>query len=223
MSRFEILLGIAAIALIGWLQLIYKFRRVDGKEKYAAEYLNKFRKYIESQGRDNDLYGWMTYESVKMQRQLGILGIMSNYKPPGANYMYRSYQVLVNILPELHRTLNSDLLSISTLVSDYVQILQEMFIRYLGVLNDEKNEIRSEIRNPLKAFRSGIQFVLLVPVYIVNWFGLTSDGLLLRISRNVMFNLFSRIVSIIEFASAVVGLVVGWEEFITIIKSILGR
>lgn len=121
MSRFQIILILIVIALIGWLQLIYKFQRVNRKEKYAVEYLNKFKKYVESQGKDNDTYGWMIYESVKMQRQLGILGIMLNYKPPGANYMHRNYQVLMNMLPELHRTFNSDLLVFSSLVSDYVQ------------------------------------------------------------------------------------------------------
>ncbi len=223
MSRFQIILSIIVIALIGWLQLIYKFRRANRKEKYAVEYLNKFKKYVESQGKDNDAYGWMIYESVKMQRQLGILGIMSNYKPPGANYMYRNYQVLLNMLPDLRRTLNSDLLVISSLVSDYVQILQEMLVRHLGVLDEEKKDIRSEILNPLKAFRSGIQFILLLPAYIVNWFGIATDSFLSRLSRNTLFKFLSGVVTIVGFVSAVVGLVVGWEDFITIIRSILGH
>lgn len=223
MSRFQIILILIVIALIGWLQLIYKFQRVNRKEKYAVEYLNKFKKYVESQGKDNDTYGWMIYESVKMQRQLGILGIMLNYKPPGANYMHRNYQVLMNMLPELHRTFNSDLLVFSSLVSDYVQILQEMLVRHLGVLNEERNDIKSEMRNPFKAFRSGIQFILLSPAYIVNWFGLATDSFLWRLSRNTLFKLLSGFVAIVGFISAVVGLVVGWQDFVTIIRSILGH
>ncbi len=223
MSRFQIILFIFVIALIGWLQLIYKLRRVNQKEKYALEYLNKFKKYVESQGKDNEAYGWMIYESVKMQRQLGILGIMLNYKPPGANYMHKNYQVLINMLPELHRTFNSDLLVISKLVSDYIQVLQEMLVRHLGVLNEEKKDIKSEILNPFKTFRSGIQFILLLPVYIVNWFGLATESFLWRLSRNTLFKLFSGFVAIVGFISAVLGLVVGWKDFITIIRSILGH
>jgi len=222
-SRFQIILILIVIALIGWLQLIYKSRRVNKKEKFAVEYLNKFKKYIESQGKDNDAYGWMIYESVKMQRQLGILGIMLNYKPPGANYMHKNYQVLMNMLPELHRTLNSDLLVFSRLVSDYGQVLQEMLVRHLGVLNEDRNDIKSEMQNPFKAFRSGIQFVLLLPAYIVNWFGLTTDSLLWRLSRNTLFKIISGIVAIVGFISAVVSLVLGWKEFIIIVKSILGH
>jgi len=221
MSRIQIILIIIVIALIGWLQLIYKLRRVNHKERYALEYLNKFKKYVESQGKDNDAYSWMIYESVKMQGQLGILGIMLNYKPPGANYMHRNYQVLLNMLPELHRTFNSDLLVISSLVSDYVQILQEMLVRHLGVLNEEKKDIRSEINNPFKAFRAGIHLILLLPFNIMSWFGLATDSFLWRLSRNPLVKIISGVVAIIMFISAIVSLVVGWKDFIIIVKTIL--
>ncbi len=221
MTRLQIALLLIGIALIGWLQLIYKFRRTNKKEKYAIDYLNKFRKYVESQGNDNETYGWMIYESVKMQRQLGILGIMSSYKPPGADYIYNRYQVLLNMLPELHSIFNRGLLTISSLASDYIQILRDMLVRHLGVLNEEKNDIRSELANPIKAFRAGIQLILLLPAYIVNWFGLATNDFLSRLSRSLIFKFISGIVAIVGFISAVIGIVVGWGEFMGILKSIL--
>ena len=223
MSRFQIFLAILGIALIGWLHLIYKIRSAIAKEKFAVGYLGRFRKYVESRGKDNEAYGRMIYESVRMQRQLGIQGIMSSYKPPGANYTYSGYQVLINMLPELHRTLNSDLLVIPSVASDYAQTLEELFVRHLGVLSDEKRDIRSEILNPFKAFRSGVQFILFLPAFIFSWFGLATGSFLSRLSRNKMVKLVSGFVAIITFVSAMVGLVVGWKDFITIIKGILGR
>lgn len=220
MSRFQLISIIVVIFLIGWLQLIYERRRIVQKEKYALEYLNKFKKYIESRGKDIESYSWMTYESVKMQNQLGILGIMSSYKPPSTNREYNQYQVLLNMLPALHSTFNSELLSISFLTSDYVQVIQEMMVRHLGVLGEEKKDIQSEIKNPFKAFRASIQLILLLPFNIVNWFGLTTKKFLWRLSRNPIFKIISGLVAVITFISAIVSIVVGWKDFIIIVKTI---
>jgi hypothetical protein len=221
MSRFQIISILVVIALMGWLQLIFKIRRTNEKEKYALKYFDSFKKYVESKGKDNEAYTWMTYESVKMQNQLGILGIMSNYKPPGANYIFKNYPVLVNMLPDLHSSFNSDYLIVaSPWISNYIQVLQEMLVRHLGVLNKEKKDIQSEINNPFKAFRAGIQLLLLLPFSIVSWFGLATKDFLWRLSRNPLVKIISGVFAIIMFISAIVSLVVGWKYFVIIVKSI---
>lgn len=221
MSRNQLILIIFLISLIGWLRLFYGRRRISGKAKFAQEYLNKFRQYIESRGRDNESYSWMIYESVKMQNQLGILGIMSGYSPPGSNYVYNQYQVLLNMLPSLHGILNSELLSTSFVAPGYIQTIQEVIVRHLGVLGGEIKDIQSEINNPLKAFRSGIQLILLLPFNVVHWFGLATKNFLWRLSRSLLFKIISGIAALITFISAIISIAVGWKAFVNIVKSIL--
>lgn len=221
MSRFQLFSIIVVIFLIGQLQLLFERRRISQKAIFAQEYLRKFRQYVESRGRDNESYSWMTYESVKMQNQLGLLGIMSSYSPPGANYVYNRYQVLLNMLPALQGTLNSELLSTSFVASGYIQTIQEMIVRHLGVLGEEKKDIQSEINNPLKAFREGIQLILLLPFNMVSWFGLTTKSFLWRLSRNLIVKIISGVVAIITFISAIIGIAVGWKDFVIIIKTFL--
>ena len=49
---------------------------------------------------DDEKYQWLKLNSSKMQIMMGSYGV-ATYKPPGANFMYNNYQVIVNGITEI--------------------------------------------------------------------------------------------------------------------------
>jgi hypothetical protein len=158
-----------------------------------------------------------------MQRDLGSLGVMSRYKPPGANYFLNNYQIVINMLPELRQTLSDPLLSsISRLAPEYAQTLEEVLIRHLGVLEERAESLQKKLRNPVTDFREGVQLILFVPFYLISWLGILSTNKLRALSRKPIPKILSGVVALVGFLSAVVGLVIGWSDFVKIISRLLG-
>ena len=114
------------------------------------------------------------------------------------------------------------LAGVTRLAGDHAQTIEETLIRYLGVLEEELNDVSKKLRNPLTLFTDGIQFFLLLPIYILKWFGLLGASSIRFFSRNVLFRFLSSLIGLLGFLSSVVGLVVGWNDFLRIAKSFFG-
>jgi hypothetical protein len=188
---------------------------------FAIEYQNTLVRYLKSGGRDNEAYTWLVHRSVKMQTELGALGVLHGYKPPAANYFIKDYQIVLNMLHELHTSLQSGL-PIPSLIDGFAHTLQDTIIRHVGVLDDRISASQQQTRNPILWFREGIETLLAIPFQLLNWFGLLGARTTATVTQNPLFRLLSGIISVIAFSSAIVGLVTGWDEFLAIVTRIFG-
>jgi hypothetical protein len=216
LARIYFFLVLIALTGIGWVYLFRQAGRIIERESFANEFLQKFRQYVNSRGQDGEAYGTMIYHSAKMQRELGSLGVMVKYKPPFANYFINDYPVILNMLPELHRTTGDDLMGNTAL--SYAQTLEEVLIRHLGIINEQRETIRKLLRNPLAAFREGVQLVLMLPLFLLHWLGVVASSTIRHWSSSVIIKFVAGTVSVVGFVSAIIGIVVGWSDFVMIVR-----
>lgn len=219
MSRLYIILSIILILATGAYRLLTRRKRLVEKDKFSIEFMTKLQQYVDSRGKDGNTYGWLIHNSVKMQNHMGQLGVI-DFKPPVANYFIRNYQIIVNGIPELPQAFAEDqFFTTISLANQYASMLTESIIRYHGVLDESLNNATKELRNPFKMFREGVQTILSLPLYLLEWVGLGGNVIMNSSIGRFFIRFLTGIVSIITFVSAVVSLVVGWDGFVNITQT----
>ena len=84
--------------------------------------------------------------------------------------------------------------------------------------------IKKEIKrtfNPLYDLTSGIKVILGIPLDILYSIGLISSKNLTKIKDNVLFKILGGIISLLTFLSTIMSIVLGWNDFVNLIKGIL--
>lgn len=211
MTTFLLVVTMLAVISIGFGSLVRSYLRTLDRRNFAVEFVNKYRELVEGylQNRlDSDVYYWLTSRSVRMQDELGTHGIMS-YRPPFSNYIVHNYPVVLNTLPDIR---NGNVHSQDLLTVD------DTLVRYIGVMDDVIANRRKELKNPLKWLREGVQWMLLLPFLILQWFGLLGASVINRVSSNIVFKFVAFIVTLIGLVSSVMGIALGWDQFIGIIR-----
>jgi hypothetical protein len=183
-------------------------------EDFASEFMERLRSYLESSGKDTEAYGWLIHRSNKMQIQLGPEGVLAAYKPPFANFQYQNYPVVLNLLPELRRALEDNILSGQHYSHQYGMLLQETLIRHGGSLHDRAETLARSLKNPLAWLREGVRAMVALPLSVLAWVGLLSEATVGRITGSKIFRVLSGFAAIIGFVSAVMGIALGWEAFV---------
>ena len=67
----------------------------------------------------------------------------------------------------------------------------------------------------------GIRFILLIPIGILNSIGLISNDGKSKIGNNIIIRMLSGIISLLTILSVIITIVVGWNDFLKIVKNIL--
>jgi hypothetical protein len=139
---------------------------------------------------------------------------MAGYRPPFANYMVPNYPIILNMLPEIRQHASDPIMG--NLTSQFVSSVQEALFRYRGALSDAVEGSKEALRNPLRVLRSGVQLLVVSPLLVLHWLGVgprprvSGGGFLVRLGTAGL--------TLLTVASALVTLVVGWEEFWRIIR-----
>jgi hypothetical protein len=212
-DRSILALTLALIFLLGLFSLIHQKSLVSEQIMFSKEFMLKLEAYVESWGRDNESYAWLTHRSSKMQKILGVYGVYERYRPPHAEFQFQNYPVILNILPELRRALEDVVLRRSHLSREYANSLQETILRYVGVLEDRESEFLGFIRNPVIGFREGIRIIVALPLSILGWLGALSDRTVSTLISSQGFGLLTGLISLVSFVSGLMGIMLGWDEF----------
>jgi len=216
-DRTVLVIALALVISLGLIRLVREKSRVSGEIAFSEEFIRKLKTYFESNGHDNESYVWLTDRSSKMQNQMGAYGIYVSERPPYANIQYQNYPIILNILPELRKTLEDKVLS-RDIARQYAVSLQEKIILYVGVLEDRENEFFKSIRNPVIWFREGIRVIVALPLSILEWLGVLSEKSVSALITSKAFRLCTAIVSIVSFVCAVMGIALGWGQFQAMLK-----
>jgi len=212
-------LGIALLIGVGFISVRSELAELVRQSAFADEFLKKFWQYWNSRGEDAEAYAWLTYNSVRMQRQLGNLGIIATYKPPGVQYAFKNYQVVVNMIGELNSWLTDRYATVFLGPSQQIaQALNDVLVRHLGVLGDRSDRSATELRNPFVLLRKGVQQVIVLPVRLLNWLGLLGGSTVSAIRQSAVIRLLGGVITLLGLTSAVVTLVVGWDLFMAIVR-----
>lgn len=205
--------------LIGLAMLIRRGVQLSEREAFANEFADKLLSYIKSGGQDGVAYGWLVHRSNKMQIQLGSDGIMALYRPPYATQQYRNFPILLNILPELRRTFGDEVLSRGDLSHQYSMLLNETLTRHAGTLSDLREDLTRSIKNPIIWLREGVRALIALPLSLLGWLGVLSEMTISRMTGSKFFEGLSGLAAVVGFASAVMGIAVGWHEFVQLVTA----
>jgi hypothetical protein len=115
--------GVVFVTGVGYWSLLSSLRELNNRYHFAADFHRDLITYLESHGRDVQRYASLIQRSVRMQEQLGPLGVQA-YKPPFANYYLTNYSIVLNLLPELHRAFEDETLASGTAIRGQANLVQ---------------------------------------------------------------------------------------------------
>ena len=210
-STLIVLLAMLGLVAIGFYRMAGQIKVKANNLEFACEYLSKFRRlcsrYVDEKVLDDECYQWLTGRGDRMQTQLAGQGMM-HYRPAFAsNSVY--LPVVLNTVPKF-RTGDIDVVLAST--------CDDCLVRNIGTLEHELEELKAGLLNPFICLREGVRFILSLPVYLLNWFGIISQGNTNSAIESKAFKFISGFVALIGFISSVIGIFTGWEPFLQIFQ-----
>jgi hypothetical protein len=205
--------AVILIGVLGWSLLRRRVGSITEERASAGEFANNLVAYLESRGRDLEKYYWLLHRSVPMQSQMGRHGIIAEFHAPFGMFTKRNYPVLLNAIPSVHQSLTGGM---PGQAQQYGQMAHEALVRYCGVLDDRLQRAKAEAKNPVVAFRQGVQAVLSAPRSLLSWLGLVSPPN--PYSRRPLARIGSGLVALLSLAAAVITVVVGWGSFLEIVR-----
>ena len=221
---------IALIVLsgIGLLRVIHKVKVQNEQKNFSINYLNNFREFangLMNGSFDGEKYQWLKLNSSKMQIMMGSYGV-ATYKPPGANFMYNNYQVIVNGITEIKdnyiRMADGFGLNIEKkILRESIGIIDDVLLTYIGALDSNGEHLYKDLKNPFVWFREGVRFIVTFPIYLMHWSGLIRYSTYSSVANNIFVKFISFIVGIITFVSSIVTIVTGYSSFITVLQNLI--
>ena len=205
------------LILMGLYQINKRMKKLNEKRSRIEDFLNDLKLFVESGARNREAYFRMVHKSALIQTDIGPYGIVS-YKPPGAGYVINNYQLVVNILPEIDLWIrDNDMFLTIEPGRSLVQTLQEVLVRFLGVIDNIQPQIEKIKRNPFLLLREGTSWLLSLPFGILSFVGIRGENIIETVSQSGFVRFLSGIFSIIGLLASVVTLVTGWSRFIEIV------
>ncbi|MEC0106894.1 hypothetical protein P4H27_08080 [Paenibacillus taichungensis] len=217
---------VASVIFIGFIKSYMDYNSKSNQNEFAIEFLNNYREFCNELFKNNfdeEKYQWLKLNSSKMQSSMGRYGIAASYKPGGANYFSKNYQVIVNSLPEIRnqyrRMINGFGLSFEwRMLEETVRMIEEVLLTYIGAQSNIVEDAKKELRNPLIWLREGVRFIVTSPISLFYWSGLMQYSTYNTISNNFFVKLISFLIGLIGLISSIVTIVTGYTPF----KNIIG-
>ena len=213
------ILFIIGLIIIGLIVNIIDIKKRIEEYNFANEYYEKFSKFLskalEKKDFNNKDYVWLVSNSDKMQFILGEAGIIS-YKE--YNMIYKNIPILINVMNDIISLFNGSYVSDSDI--QMINWCQTAFLRKIGILDEYTKNAPKRLFNPFYDLSNGIKFVLKIPINILYSIGFISYKGKNKIEQNILFRILSAILSLLTIFSAILSIVVGWDEFLNIINNI---
>jgi hypothetical protein len=222
MEKLYIILGMVAVLIIGFVKIISTCMKIAKNRDFISDFRNKFidfaNMYFESydvysrksNNFDEELYVWLTMNVNRVQNLLGNYGRMY-FVAPFQIYQVPNYEVVINTLPKFRN---------HSVESFEINSVDDCLLRYLGTLQERLEKLERIIKNPFIWFKTGIQELLSIPLYFLNWFGVFGNKTLSKIIGGLFYRVFTGIIAFVAFLSGIVTIITGWKPTIQFISNI---
>jgi uncharacterized membrane protein len=209
------------LLIIGFVRIFHEVTRIAQKINSANKFLDKFRKYMSSQGTDYQIYAWLIQKSPKIQLEMGEFGYVASFRPPYANYIINNYQIILNIIPEIRKEIEDDSFSRNVrVINEYGALIQESLLRHLGSLSDNLEAEKKRLKNPIIWLTEGISWVLLFPISVLHWVGVIGETIVIKIAHNPLFKIIAGVITILGALSTIMTIIVGWDSFLKTVEKL---
>lgn len=225
MDRLIAVFIVIAITAVGFIVRLKEYKRLSKRIDFTTNYRNKFVDFLNSlfskRVFSDEIYMKLTMDVNEMQTELGSDGILAYMRDPLRGMEMRNYQLLINLLPKLRGYLSETAFMASELHEkaffDEAAVCEDMFIRHLGALNSSQEATRKKILNPIACFIYGTKAIIAIPFMLFHEFGILPARIMRIISNSFFVKLFIGLVSLVGFVSAIITIVIGWDEFVGVI------
>ncbi len=203
MNILFILFCLLIICVIGHVTLRKKHRMLCSNKAFTVEYREKLyaltKKYFRTYNRldrageiESRTYEWLTMNVNEMQFMMGYLGVV-DYRPAyHTNYLV-NYKIVVNTLPKFRD---------NSITEDDTSRVDDCLLRYLGSLNASIKTFNSKYLNPMECAKYGMRWIMSVPIELLGWFGLMTEG---EVKKAVGSKLFRLVNGLVWLMGAIVG------------------
>jgi len=211
------IISIFITIVIGYIEFYNQIRITKRSILFAIEYQKKFRelsvyysrKIVVTEQVYHDLYTWLTKNVTKIQHLIGEFGIINTYSEPFSSYIHHNYELIVNTLPKF-RSPNID--------EQAVVYVDDCLIRYIGYKEEQLKITKERRKNPCILFITGIKEILALPLRIILWFEIFDKRTFNKAKESLSFKIMSVFISLCVLLSAIVTIIIGWEQVINIFK-----
>lgn len=152
--------------------------------------------------------------------------VARTYKPAGANYYLKGYQIIINGLTEvknIYQQMSGKYGGLNfewQMLQESLGMIDDTLLSYIGFLENKSEQKLKAIRNPVTWFREGIQFIVTLPISLIYWSGIINYRAYNKVNNNVFVKLISLAVGIIAFISSIITIVTGYVPFSDFIKDL---
>ncbi|WP_438312415.1 hypothetical protein [Sporosarcina sp. FA9] len=205
-------LGLIAIGFIKeFMSLRMVIKDIDylaGYNESYVEYLNNHLNYdyyssrIGNKQAENELHVKLISQAPKAQRLLMDAGLV-DYEPPFRGYRVSNYPVLVNTVQYLRNP--------SALTEEF-KMLNTILIMQIARYEELYESIKANIFNPIVLLREGVQFFVTLPISLLYWTGIIQYSTQYKLSNNIIVKFINFLIIIIGLVSAIVTILLGWEQ-----------
>jgi hypothetical protein len=206
----KMILVVIALIIIGLIKELRALLRVvediDFLSNYNGTYVDYMNNYL-GKGYDTpkekELHIKLISEAPKAQRLLLDAGLV-DYQPAFRGYMVKNYPILVNTVQSLRNP--------SSLTEEFNWV-NTILIMQIARYKELHESIKGNVLNPLVLLREGVQFFVTLPISLLYWTGVIQYSTQYKLSNNIVVKFLNFLIISIGFVSAIVTIVLGWEQF----------
>jgi hypothetical protein len=216
MIPIAILMSVLAIGFIGLRRTLLVVRE---RKAYLHEFSRLFGEYVKSGAQDERIYVELTQRVMRMQGEMGALGMMSMFRPAFANFAYRNYAILPNMLPDYRQYAND--WALRSQAVQYASTIRDALVRYSGTLDEVEADVLKELKNPLTWFSEGTRALVATPFKVLRSVGVLSEAQEAGISGSALLRIGSGILALVGLAAGLVQIITGWDAMLKFIRDLL--
>ncbi|MCC5878221.1 MAG: hypothetical protein JJU11_18540 [Candidatus Sumerlaeia bacterium] len=211
MADWQILGVLATVLGIGMLRQIKYSQKSFGDLEFAHDYLCKLQNIIRREGQYSEDLMWLHQNSDSAQRLLGYKGIMDVRLPANMGIQH-NVPIILNGLAEIERAHTG---SVAVMARFYAQYVQNALLRYIGEQKILVDKERLRQFNPIVWLGKGVGLLLEIPFALLVEAGAMTRLQKDRITSSWLFALFSGVSALVAVIGSIMGIVMGWEDFVT--------
>lgn len=212
------------VIILGYCVRKHNISKLYSRRNFTIEFQNNFVEMAEYFIKHFDLstpaYNQFMHDVDAIHLELGRDSIAGYMHDNLTGTTVREYQPLANIVNEMRMAMslgrNSIVLSrLDQAIGNCDDILR----RHVGNLDRMIEDEEKNLHNPFVCFGEGIRAIIRTPGKILVWLGLLSDNHEQTFYGSIFFKIIGWIVTVIGFISAIMTIVLGWDQF----RDIVGR
>ena len=218
MDRIAAVAILLAILGTGFGTLRRTLAALDDRQVFLSEFVQLFAKYVQSNAQDEATYVELVRRVTRMQAEIGGHGMMALFRPAFANFAYKNYAILPNMLPD-YRRYAADW-ALRGQADQYASSIRDALLRYSGTLDEAEPDVHRELRNPIIWFRKGMRAIVASPFALLRSLGILSATQEAGLTASAALRVGSGILALIALVAGLIQIATGWDATVVFVRGL---